>query len=318
MRKNTAPKRTPPIPTPVWAVLAVSAALAATLLLLPEFLPGRDSPAESGQAGSESTGPAPAVSIAEPVPAGTSPWTLSSTAWLPTAEAATSGTARPNPFIAKPTDEASRVTTSADSSSVATTVPSSAADSVLLPTVPTLPRYANESNFFLSRLPILEEALRSPRFFTGSYELDIANPTRMVVLSDTQDRAANLDGFFRIAVDLDGETWGGSPLALGISRLYTEGGRDRAYADGTFASDNLDLLLDEALRAMLGDAYEPGITGFVLQQYQDGMAIRAQSGGASRPASKVVASFAWLDVVFTDGFATYVEFYPNPAVSKAG
>jgi hypothetical protein len=177
-----------------------------------------------------------------------------------------------------------------------------------------IPRYASESAFFAAKIPLLREALLKSRFISAVYEVDPANPSIMLVLTDTEARARNLDGFFRIAADKDGETWGGAPLAMGMDRLYTEAGRDRAYADGTFCSDGLDTLLDTSIRTMLGGAYEPGITAFILERYKAGMSARLV--GEPRLSSIVVASFTWLDVIYREGYASYAEFYPNPDASK--
>jgi len=146
----------------------------------------------------------------------------------------------------------------------------------------TRPRYADEVSLLLTRIETVREVLASSRFHPGVYEVDAANPTSMVVLADTRERAENLDGFFRLGVDLDGETWGNAPLALGLSKLYTETGRDRAFADGSFCSDGLDRLLGDALASMLGDGFEPGMLEFILEEYREGMETRVLSDGPGR------------------------------------
>ncbi len=180
-----------------------------------------------------------------------------------------------------------------------------------------MPRYRSETEYFLSRLEPLEAILRTSRFHTASYDVDTANPTRMVVLADSRAQADNLDGYFRIAIDRDGETWGNAPLALGIGRLFTDSGRDRAYAEGTFCSDGLDRLLGDALQAVLGEAYDPGMADFILDRYRAGRSTGISAGGPERTTDRTVASFQWIDVVYVDGFVSYVEFYPNAPVSKA-
>jgi len=174
----------------------------------------------------------------------------------------------------------------------------------------TRPRYADEVSLLLTRIETVREVLASSRFHPGVYEVDAANPTSMVVLADTRERAENLDGFFRLGVDLDGETWGNAPLALGLSKLYTETGRDRAFADGSFCSDGLDRLLGDALASMLGDGFEPGMLEFILEEYREGMETRVLSDGPGRTGYRAVATFSAWDVVFNDGYVTFVEFYP--------
>lgn len=179
-----------------------------------------------------------------------------------------------------------------------------------------LPRYVDEVSFLLSRIGAVKEVLAPSRFYPGTYEVDAANPTSMIVLADTREHADNLDGYFQLGVDLDGETWGNAPLALGLARLYTETGRDRAFADGSFCSDGLDRLLGEALAAILGDAYNPGMLAFILEEYRKGMEVRILSDGPGRTGYRAVAPFPGWDVVFNDGYVTLVEFYPASSPLK--
>ncbi len=179
------------------------------------------------------------------------------------------------------------------------------------------PRYAVACRQFLARVDAIQAAMRDDRFYLGVYEVDAANPTLMLVLSDTKARADNLDGYFRLAIDRDGETWGHAPLAIGLNSLFTLSGRDRAYADGKFCADGLDDLLAATLQAALAERYDPGILTFILEEYRTGMELRWQGGGIGRTAYRAVAPFPALDVVFNDGFVTYVEFFPDPSPAKA-
>jgi len=295
------------------ALLALSAIAVATALMLLIPDPNPITPASEPPQSTDGTTPSTGAGRLQTTIPTEPPGTLETGA-QETANATAMVTAR-NPFIA----DAGPVGTTSPTSAMKVT--SSTSDmsighrqTALTTETAARPRYESETAFFLSRLPSLREVLRTSRFFSAEYEVDPANPAIMVILSVTEERARNLDGFFRFALDRDGETWGSAPLALGLDRLYAEAGRDRAYADTTFCSDGLDGLLDRAIRAMLGGAYEPGVTAFILERYRDGMAARVR--GESRPSSRVAASFAWLDVVYSAGYVNYVEFYPNPNVVK--
>ncbi len=299
------------------AILAVTAAATALLLFLPASEP--PAPGDDGQpvatdahAAFTISEPSPVVRESDPtrIQTVTDPTMPFAEQHVPTTVPSTPASGRPiqNPFIADPDKIPASTSGTAPDASIRAT-PS--------PTAATTARYAKESAFFLRRLPFLEKHLRSSRFITETVEVDTANPTSMVILANSAALAENLDGFFRFTIDRDGETWGNAPLALGIMRLYTDSGRDKAYADGTFCSDGLEGVLDGAVRAILDTAYEPGMTTFILEQYRAGRIARSGGGTVSKPATRVVASFSWLDVVYNDGYVTYVEFYPDTGTVKA-
>ena len=98
--------------------------------------------------------------------------------------------------------------------------------------------------------------------------------------------------------------------------MYTDSGRDRAFADGSFCSDGLDSRLGDALAVLLGDAYQPGMLAFILEEYRAGMESRVLSGGSGRTGYRAVAPFPGWDIVFNDGYVTFVEFYPDSSPLK--
>ena len=314
MRKKTAPLATQrTLRMAAFAVLAITAAAAAYMLIWPG--PTAGAPGGPGDTRPTTAGridPSLSYPVSTAGPNGTDPSGGAPTGVIDPGASGQAGVTRPIPTAyfpgLSPGGEEPVSPASTASAGGATAMPGD--------TTGTQPRYAGEVSLFLSRVGAVGEALSASRFHLGFYEVDAANPTSMVVLAATKERADNLDGFFRLAIDLDGETWGNAPLALGLTRLYTESGRDRAYADGTFTSDGLDTWMGAALSAALGDAYEPGMLDFILEEYRTGMETRVLTGGVGRTGYRAVAPFSRWDVVYNDGYVTFVEFYPGSMSPK--
>jgi hypothetical protein len=115
---------------------------------------------------------------------------------------------------------------------------------------------------------------------TAAYILPDENSSAgfLIVAPDTAS-ARQINGYFywlsgESAAEQDAE-----PVLLGLDRLFTESGREKAVASGLFSEAGIEQLLEYSLRTVLSGFYQPAMLDFILSCYRADFAARLAKPG---------------------------------------
>ncbi len=104
-------------------------------------------------------------------------------------------------------------------------------------------------------------------FTAALVQPDRTRPSVFLILAENRAAAEQLNGFFYWLADPAAGS-ASDQLVLSLDRLFAENGREAAIAGGLYRESAIVGLLDQSLRLILKDQYQPDVLTYILENYR--------------------------------------------------